>query len=76
MEAFNGEDVDPLARTAFRIVFMDAKGEHLGDQAAHRPEEQRRIWVSQSLIWYGVFSKEMPRSERCCRMITFMAPVS
>ncbi|GEM_PF-3405618 len=32
MEAFNGEDVDPLARTAFRIVFMDAKGEHLGDQ--------------------------------------------
>ena len=29
MEAFNGEDVDPLARTAFRIVFMDAKGEHI-----------------------------------------------
>ena len=33
MEAFNGKDVDPLAWTAFRIVFMDAEGEHLGDQS-------------------------------------------
>ena len=33
MEVFNREDVDPLARTAFCIVLMDAKREHLRDQS-------------------------------------------
>ena len=33
MEAFNGEDVNLLARIAFRIVFMNAKGKHFWDQS-------------------------------------------